>query len=337
MPLVSVIEGDGIGPEVIGAALRVLGKAVLKFGINDLELIKVEAGDNALRKYGEPIPERYWKIIASSDAIMKGPVGETAGDVVVKIRRELDLYANVRPARCLPGVECLRPEIDLVVVRENTEDVYVRAEYMAQDVAIALRVISRRASERIARVAFRLARERRKKVTIVHKANVMTVTDGLFRSTVREVGREFPDVEVDEAYVDAAVMDVVRRPSRFDVIVTTNLFGDILTDLAAYVAGGIGLAPSANIGDSKAMFEPVHGAAFDIAGKNVANPTAAILCAAWMLRWLGERLGRLNYVRAGISIEEAVIECLKERRNLTPDLGGNATTDAFVEEVLRRL
>jgi len=338
MPRVAVIEGDGIGPEVVGAALKVLAHVCTRYGIDDLELIKVPAGDNAARIYGTPLPEDSWKVICSSDAILKGPVGETAGDVVVKIRRELDLYANIRPARCLPGVDCLRPQIDLVVVRENTEDVYVRAEYLHGDVAIALRVISRRASERIARVAFSIARTRRKKVTIVHKANVMTVSDGLFRKTVREVGeREFPDVGIEEMYIDAAVMEIVRKPERFDVIVTTNLFGDILTDLAAYVSGSIGLAPSANIGDDKAMFEPVHGAAFDIAGKGIANPTAMILCTAWMLKWLGEKFNRKNYIEAGQAIERAVELTLREKTCLTPDLGGTARTEEFTNKIIEKL
>ncbi len=334
MPRIAVIEGDGIGPEVVRAALKVLGRVCTRFEIDDLEIVKTPAGDTALKIYGKPLPDDSWKIIKQCDAILKGPVGETAGDVVVKIRRELDLYANIRPAKCLPGIECLRPQIDLVVVRENTEDVYVRAEYIHDNVAIALRVISKRASERIARIAFKIARSRRKKVTIVHKANVLTISDGLFKNTVREVhDREFPDIELEEAYIDAAVMDIVRRPERFDVIVTTNLFGDILTDLAAYVSGSIGLAPSANIGDDKAMFEPVHGAAFDIAGKGIANPIAMILCISWMMKWLGERFNNEKYMKAGTAIEDAVYRLLRERRKLTPDLGGSAKTDEVAEEL----
>ena len=338
MPRVAVIEGDGIGPEVTSAAIRVLAHVCARYNIDDIELVKAPAGDTALRVYGSPLPEESWRAIRSSDAILKGPVGETAGEVVVRIRRGLDLYANIRPARCMPGIECLRPQIDLIVVRENTEDVYIRAEYLHGDVAIALRVISRRASERIARVAFTIARTRRKKVTIVHKANVMTVTDGLFRKVVREVGeREFPDVEIDEMYIDAAVMDVVRRPERFDVIVTTNLFGDILTDLAAYVSGSIGIAPSANLGDNKAMFEPVHGAAFDIAGKGIANPTAMILCTAWMLKWLGEKFNKKNYTEAGNAIERAIEKVLGEKKVLTPDLGGSATTQEFTTKIIENI
>jgi 3-isopropylmalate dehydrogenase len=334
---IAVIKGDGIGPEVVDSALRVLKAAAAKHSLA-IEFTEVEAGDTALSRYGEAMPSRYWGIIEASDAILKGPVGESAGEVVVKLRRGLDLYANIRPARVYPGVKALREGVDLVIVRENTEDVYVRAEYMiTSDVAVALRVISRRASERIARVAFELAKSRRGKVTVVHKANVLTVTDGLFRSVAREVASRYPNVKVDEMYIDSAVMDMVRRPQDFDVILTTNLYGDILSDIAAYVTGSIGLAPSANMGDSKAMFEPVHGAAFDIAGKGIANPTATILCASWMLKWWGSRVGDGKYTTAGNAIEKAVLDTLSSGAKLTPDLGGNATTVEFADEVIKRI
>jgi 3-isopropylmalate dehydrogenase len=334
---VAVIEGDGIGPEIVTATKIVLEKVLRKYGLS-IEIKYVEAGDAAVRKYGEALPESSWNIIKTCDAILKGPVGESAGEVVVKIRRGLDLYANIRPAKTFPGVKALKPGIDLVIVRENTEDVYIRAEYMLTDgVSVALRLVTKRASERIARKAFELARSRRRKVTVVHKANVLTVTDGLFKRVVYDFGKSFPDVEVDEMYIDAAVMDLVRRPERFDVIVTTNLYGDILSDLAAYVAGSIGLAASANIGDEKAMFEPIHGAAFDIAGKGIANPTAMILAAAWMLKWLGERGGGRRYVEAGEAIGKAIESVLSEGKVLTPDLGGSAKTIEFAEAVALRL
>ncbi len=334
---VAIIEGDGIGPEVVNAALHVLNKVVARYALN-IEFIKVEAGDAAVKKYGVAVPEDSWRIIKSCDVILKGPVGESAGDVVVKIRRGLDLYANIRPSKAFPGVKALNPNIDLVIVRENTEDVYVRAEYiLPNDVSIAIRVISKKASQRIARKAFEIARNRRKKVTVVHKANVLTITDGLFRSMAYEVKKEYPDVDIDEMYIDAAVMDIVRKPERFDVIVTTNLYGDILSDLAAYVSGSIGLASSANIGDEKAMFEPIHGAAFDIAGKGIANPTAMILSAAWMLKWLGEKSHSERYVEAGKSIERAVEITLAEGKKLTPDLGGNATTIEFTEAIASKI
>jgi len=334
---IAVIEGDGIGPEVTSAALLVLDRAIVRYGL-EIEITKVEAGDRALARYGSPIPEHSWRVIVNSDAILKGPVGESAGDVVVKIRRGLDLYANIRPARVYPGVRALRNNVDLVIVRENTEDVYVRAESMIYEgVAVALRVISRYASERIARVAFDLALKRRKHVTIVHKANVLTLTDGLFKASVLNIAKNYPDVSIDEMYIDAAVMDLVRRPERFDVIVTTNLYGDILSDLAAYVTGSIGLAPSANIGDRKALFEPIHGAAFDIAGKGIANPTAMIFSMAWMLKYLGEKNSDENMVRAGKAIEEATIYTLSEGKILTPDLGGNTKTEEFAKAICDRL
>lgn len=334
---VAVIEGDGIGPEVLAAARVILEKVLSKYGLS-IEVKHVEAGDVAVSKYGEALPESSWNIIKTCDAILKGPVGESAGEVVVKIRRGLDLYANIRPAKTFPGVKALKPGIDLVIVRENTEDVYIRAEYMLTDgVSVALRLVTKRASERIARKAFELARSRRRKVTVVHKANVLTVTDGLFKRVVYDVGKGFPGVEVDEMYIDAAVMDLVRRPEKFDVIVTTNLYGDILSDLAAYVTGSIGLAASANIGDEKAMFEPIHGAAFDIAGKGVANPTAMMLATAWMLKWLGERGGGRRYVEAGEAIEKAIENVLSEGKVLTPDLGGTAKTIEFTEAVALRL
>jgi 3-isopropylmalate dehydrogenase len=334
---IAVIEGDGIGPEVTSAALKVLEKISKLYSI-DIEIVKVPVGDAATKVYGTPLPDESWRIIKASDAVLKGPVGETAGEVVVRIRRGLDLYANIRPSKALPGVKALRNDIDLVIVRENTEDVYVRAEYMlTEDVAVALRVISRKASERIARVAFELASKRRKKVTIVHKANVLSVSDGLFRECVYKVWQNYRDIELNEMYIDAAVMDLVRKPSRFDVIVTTNLFGDILSDLAAYVAGSIGIAPSANIGEEKAMFEPIHGAAFDIAGKGIANPTAMILCISWMLKWLGEKHKLTYYIRAGEAVENAVVEVLKEGKKLTPDLGGDSSTNEFTEAVLSKI
>ena len=336
---IAVIEGDGIGPEVVSASLKVLERIVKRHNLYNIEVTKVEVGDRALAKFGLAVPDESWRIIQSSDAILKGPVGESAGDVVVKIRRGLDLYANIRPARTFPGVKALKSNIDLVIVRENTEDVYIRAEYMLpEDVAVALRVISRKACIRIAKKAFDIAIRRRRHVTIVHKANVLSLSDGLFRSTVYEIGKTmYPDIIVDEMYIDAAVMDLVRRPEKFDVIVTTNLYGDILSDLAAYITGSIGLAPSANIGDYKAMFEPIHGAAFDIAGKGVANPTAMILSLSWLLKWLGERGREPKMVDAGEEIENAVIAVLLKGEKLTADLEGNASTEEFTDAVIAHI
>ncbi|MEM2852076.1 MAG: isocitrate/isopropylmalate dehydrogenase family protein [Ignisphaera sp.] len=335
---IAVIEGDGIGPEIVAATLGVLEKVRRKHGLN-IKVLKAEVGDRALARYGVAVPEESWKIIKSSDAILKGPVGESAGDVVVKIRRGLDLYANIRPAKVFPGIRALKENIDMIIVRENTEDVYIRAEYMLpEDVAVALRVVSRRACKRIAKIAFEIASRRRKHVTVVHKANVLSLSDGLFRDTVYELGKTvYPNIVIDEMYIDAAVMDLVRRPEKFDVIVTTNLYGDILSDLAAYITGSIGLAASANIGEDKAMFEPIHGAAFDIAGKGIANPTAMILSLSWLLKWLGEQKTDHEMVMAGEEIENAVVVTLSKGDKLTPDLGGNATTYEFAEAVISRI
>lgn len=330
--VVAVINGDGIGPEVVNATLNVLNVISEKFSL-DFEFVNVEAGDSAMEKYGSPLSSEGLEVLSKSHAILKGPVGESAGEVVTKIRRGLDLFANVRPAKSLPNVSSLKPNVDMIIIRENTEDVYVRAEYKFNDVAVALRIISLRASERIAKVAFDYASKRRRLVSIVHKANVLQVTDGLFRDVAKSIGKSYPNVSVEELYIDTAVMDVVRRPEHFDVILTTNLYGDILSDIAAYVAGGLGLAPSANVGVDRAMFEPVHGAAFDIAGKNLANPIAMIRSAAWMLKWLGERYNDQNAIKGGNLIERVIEDAL--RLNIkTVDLGGSLGTKEFTAKIL---
>jgi 3-isopropylmalate dehydrogenase (EC 1.1.1.85) len=310
---VLVIPGDGIGPEVVDAALEVVYAAARRFGV-DLEVKVAEAGDVALRKYGVAMPPETLKLADAADVIFKGPIGESAYDVTSLIRMRYTLYANIRPVKNLPGVPAIR-EIDCVFVRENVEDVYVGAEYKVGDVAIALKVITGQGTRRVAHVARRYAEMRRRKVTVVHKANVLRVVDGFFRDVALE---ELRGLEVDQMYVDAAAMELVRNPARFDVVLTTNQYGDILTDLAAQVAGGIGLAPSGNIGDSKAMFEPVHGAAFDIAGKGVANPVATILSAAMMFEWIG-RPDAAAAIRG--AVEKAIENGVK-----TPDIGGKSTT-----------
>jgi len=328
-PRVLLIPGDGIGPEVAEAALRVLEAACRCCGAC-VEIRRGEAGDTAARRHGEPLPEETLRLVEWADAILKAPVGETAYDVVVKLRRMLDLYANIRPAKCLPGVVCRAPGIDLVIVRENVEGIYIGVEYSNGETAVALKAVSRRNTERLARLAARIAKERSGRVTIVHKANVLRLTDGLFRSVAAETLRA-EGVKVDEVYVDAAAALLVRSPARFDVMLTMNQYGDILSDLAGELAGGLGLAPSANIGGVKALFEPVHGAAWDIAGKGVANPTAMILSAAMMLDWLG-------YREASRRIEEALTHVLAAGVK-TPDLGGSVSTMSYAariaEEVCR--
>jgi len=326
MRKVLVIPGDGIGPEITEATLTVLEAVKSKYGVN-IEFIKALAGDEAYRKLGKPLPDETLKLVTKVDAILKGPVGETAYDVVVKLRMMLNLYANIRPAKSFRGISAIR-EADLVIVRENVEGVYVGAEYRVGNVAFALKVITSEGSRRVAEVAAKIAKNRRNKVTIVHKANVLRITDGLFRDEARKV-LEKHGVEIDEMYVDAAAMELVRNPRRFDVVLTMNQYGDILSDLAAQVVGGLGLAPSANIGSSKALFEPVHGAAWDIAGKGVANPTAMILSAAMMLEWLGyANIAK----RIWYAIEETFASDIK-----TPDIGGKYSTMEFAKAVASRV
>jgi len=334
---IALIRGDGIGPELTEATLRVLEAAQGRFGL-DLDLVEVEAGDRCLKERGVALPEETVEAIRASGACLKGPVGETAADVIVRLRVMFDLYANIRPAKAYPGVPCLRPDIDLVIVRENTEDVYRGLEFTLDDTAICLRVITRGGSERIARRAFELARrrDRGRRVTAVHKANVMRVTDGLFARACREVAQQYPDVAFDEQYVDAAAMRLIKEPERFDVLVTPNMFGDILSDEAAQLVGGLGMAPGANIGDEFALFEPVHGAAPTRVGKHTANPCSMILAAKMMLDWLGERHGDRVCLAAAEAVERGVAETL--RKGVTvPDFGGKATTLGMAEAIAREV
>ncbi len=324
MVRVLVLPGDGVGPEVVDAAVKVLKAASEKFGV-PIELKYGDAGDAAQARHGVAVPEETWRLAEWADAILKGPVGETAKDVIVAMRLRYDLYANIRPAKSFSGVPHVA-EIDCVIVRENTEDLYIGAEFRHGEWAVALKYVSRDKSRRIARTARKIAESRRRKVTIVHKSNVLPVTDGLFRD---EAKAELAGLEVEEMYVDAAAMEFVRRPLRFDVVLTMNLYGDILSDLAAQVAGSLGMAPSANIGDRKALFEPVHGAAFDIAGKGIANPMGTILSTAMLFDWIG-RADVGNAVRN--AVEAAVAEGVT-----TPDIGGRSTTIEVGEHIARRL
>ena len=242
-----------------------------------------------MKNSGHALPDDVIKSIKNSDVCLKAPVGESAKDVIVYLRRMLDLYANIRPAKSYPNMPSLRDDVDLVIVRENTEDLYTGEEFEVEGAAVAMRIISEKASRRIAEYAFTTAKQRniQKKVTCVHKSNVMKKTDGLFSSVCSNVAKNFPDIKLEQMYVDACSMNLIRQPQLFDVIVTTNLFGDILSDESAQVVGGLGMAPAANIGDDFALFEPVHGAAFDIAGKQIANPSSFILSVKMMLDWLG--------------------------------------------------
>ncbi|MDK2876080.1 MAG: 3-isopropylmalate dehydrogenase [Archaeoglobaceae archaeon] len=322
---IAVVPGDGIGKEVMNAAILILEE----LGLN-LEYEFYEAGDEALKKYGKALPDETLDACRKSPVVLFGAAGESAADVIVRLRQELDTYANVRPAKALKGIKCLYPGLDIVVVRENTECLYKGFEFELEDSAVAMRVITKKASERIARFAFELAkREGRKKVTALHKANVMRKTCGIFRDACRNVAREYTGIEFNEYYIDAACMYLVMDPYRFDVIVTTNMFGDIVSDLTAGLVGGLGIAPSANIGEKHAIFEPVHGAAFDIAGKGIANPTAMILTACMMLQHLG-------FVKEAENVRRALEETIESGKT-TPDLGGNLKTMDFAKEVAKRL
>jgi 3-isopropylmalate dehydrogenase len=336
---IALIPGDGIGPELTEATLKILDAVQQKFDLS-LDITKVEAGDKCLEKTGVALPEDTVDVIKSSHACMKGPVGETAADVVVKLRIMFDLYANIRPIKAYPSIPSLRPNIDMIFVRENTEDVYRGIEFALEDTAICIRVITRKGSERIAHKAFQVARRRNKKklVTAIHKANVMRISDGLFAQVSREVAKLNPDITFNELYVDAASMRLIKEPQKFDVFLTTNMFGDILSDEAAQLIGGLGMAPGANIGDDFAMFEPIHGSAPTRVGKHTSNPCSMILASRMMLDWLGEKYDDQECFHAAQSIEDAVTETLRKKITI-PDFGGNATTlgmaDAMAEEILK--
>ncbi|MEM0217520.1 MAG: isocitrate/isopropylmalate dehydrogenase family protein [Candidatus Nezhaarchaeales archaeon] len=326
---IAVIRGDGIGPEVVDATIEVLH--TLQDFVKGLSLSFdfVEAGDQCLKSRGIALPEETVETIMKAHATLKGPVGESAADVIVKLRMMLDLYANIRPFKSYPGIPSIRGGVDFVIVRENTEDLYKRYEFMLDEgsTAVALRVITRKCCERIAKKAFEIALKRsRKLVTIVHKSNVMSLTCGLFAKVCKEVAEKYPEVSYEEMYVDACAYNMVIRPERFSVIVTTNMFGDILSDEAAAVTGSLGIAPGANIGDRYAIFEPIHGAAPDIAGRGIANPCATMLSAKMMLEWLGE-------LKAAEILERAIVMVLADGRRLTPDLGGRASTKDFTKAV----
>jgi isocitrate dehydrogenase (NAD+) len=326
-----LIPGDGIGPEVTAAARRILEAAGL-----DIKWQTCHAGQSALDSLGTPLPTETLDAVRAADATLKGPTATPSGtgfrSVNVELRQRLQLYANYRPARSLPGVPSRYEDVDLIVVRENTEGLYSGLEHeVIPGVVESLRVVTEPASERIARFAFETARRQgRKRVTCVHKANILKLSDGLFLRTCRRVAECFPDIAFDDSIIDAAAMKLVLDPRSFDVMVMENLFGDILSDLTAGLVGGLGLAPSANVGHNVAVFEAVHGSAPDIAGRGLANPTAFILSAVLMLRYLNE-------TPAADRIESAIRTVFTRGQTRTRDLGGAATTDQFVDAVLAEL
>jgi isocitrate dehydrogenase (NAD+) len=330
---IAVIRGDGIGPEIMDASLGVLDAMELGF-----EYEFVEAGLSALEKTGELLPAATLEAIARHRIAFKGPlttpVGEGFTSINVALRKQFDLYANVRPATSFPGTKARYTDIDLITVRENTEGAYIgEGQSVSADgeTALLMQKITRKGSERIVRHAFELARRLgRKKVTIVHKANILKSTSGLFLKVAREVAQQYPDIPCNEMIVDNTCMQLVMRPEQFDVIVTTNLFGDIVSDLCAGLVGGLGLAPGANIGEHAAIFEAVHGSAPDIAGRNIANPCALLLAAGQMLDHLG-RVEQANRLR------QAIRDTLTAKDGVTPDVGGTGTTQSFAKAVAARV
>ncbi|MGB1378589.1 MAG: isocitrate/isopropylmalate dehydrogenase family protein [Nitrosopumilus sp.] len=334
---ISLITGDGIGPELSESAISVLNTIQEKYGI-EFEISKLIAGDKALEQTGKALPDDVVETIKNSDVCLKAPVGESAADVIVVLRRMLDLYANIRPSKSYPHMPALRDDIDMVIVRENTEDLYTGKEFSLGDSAVALRIISEDASKRIAKYAFETAKQRNsmKKVTCVHKSNVMRVTDGLFAKACIEVSKDYPGIEFEEMYVDACAMNLIRQPEKFDVVVTTNLFGDILSDESSQVVGGLGMAPAANLGDNFALFEPVHGAAFDIAGQNIANPSSFLLSIKMMLDWLGAKHNDQKCFEMATKLESTIFDLVKSGIK-TKDIGGDKTTSEFTKQITDNL
>ncbi len=321
---IAVVPGDGIGGEVTPAAVEVLEALDIGFSF-----VERDAGDHVLESRGTALPEETREAVEAADATLFGAAGETAADVIIPLRRAVESYANVRPARAYPGVDALKPETDLVFVRENTEDVYAGIESEITDgVTTCTRVITEDASRRIAEFGFDYAEERGYDVTVAHKSNVMRVTDGLFLDTAREVAEE-RGADHDEALMDALAMHLVQRPEDYGVVVCPNLAGDMLSDLAAGLVGGLGLLPSANVGSENGVFEPVHGSAPDIAGQGIANPSAMVLSAALMLDHLG-------HGSEADRVREAVEGVLADGPR-TPDLGGDASTEDVTSAVVERL
>lgn len=328
---VTLVPGDGIGPEVAFAAKRVVDE----LGLNiDWEIMNAGAG--VYEKTGTFIPDELLDSISKNKIVLKGPITTPVGkgfrSINVTLRQKYKTYANVRPVKTISGLKTPFQNVDLVVVRENTEGLYSGIEHKITDgVTEAIKVITKEASTKIVDFAFRYAKENnRKKVTAVHKANIMKITDGLFLECAKEVSKNYPEIEYEEKIVDNMCMQLVMYPEKYDVLVLPNLYGDIMSDLASGLIGGLGLTPGANIGDGIGIFEAVHGSAPDIAGKNMANPTACILSAAMMLDYIGEKEGAQR-------IRKGVYEVIKDGKFITKDLGGNATTEEMTLEICKKL
>ena len=353
-PRIVVLAGDGIGPEIVSASCRVM-EAALRRANAAIELVHKPIGLAALQRQGRTIPDETQAALAAADGVLLGPLTTHIYDIFdpntpnpsAYLRKHFDLYANVRPALSRAGVPSVATNVDLVVMRENTEGFYADRNLLDgngelrpdADTVLSVRVITRKACLRIARSGFELARARKSKrrVSLVHKANVLRRSDGLFLDCCREIARDYPEIAVDDFHVDAAAMHLILKPQHFDVIVTTNMYGDILSDEAAGLVGGLGLAAGLNAGERLAMAQAVHGSAPDIAGKGIANPSAEILSAAMLLGWLAERRGDPALGRAGEAMQAAVDATLARGKMLTPDLGGKATTERFAEAVMETL
>lgn len=346
-----MLEGDGIGAEIVPATRRVVDAAVAAAGGPAIDWVELPVGATAIDSHGTPLPSETLDALDELDSWILGPhdsasYPERFRGVLTpggRIRKHFDLYANIRPACSLPGARAVSPNMDLVIVRENTEGFYAdrnmavgSGEFMpTPDVALAVGLVTRRACERIAHTAFDLASRRRKRVTIVHKANVLAHTTGLFRDVCREVGRLYPSVTVDDEHVDAMAALLVRRGAEFDVVVTENMFGDILSDLAAELSGSLGTAASINASRTKAMAQAAHGAAPGIAGRDVANPIALMLSAAMLLDRLGARVD--TYFSAAAHAVETAVRATVAAGTATVDLGGTATTSEFTDAVAGRI
>lgn len=328
---IALIPGDGIGPEVAQAAAEIVTAA----GV-DVQWVELEAGAEVAIKYGTPLPDHAVNEIRRLGVALKGPIGTPIGkgfsSANVALRKALDLYAAVRPSRSLRGIKTRYENVDLVVLRENTEDLYSGIEHLVQPgIAESIKIVTEKACLRISRYAFELARrEGRPKVTAVHKANIMKISDGLFLECSRRVAKNFSEIEYEELIVDNVCMQLVSDPTRYSVLLMGNLYGDIVSDLCAGMVGGLGVVPGANIGDTAAVFEAVHGSAPDIAGKGVANPTAIIFSACQMLDYLHED-------EAAKSIRHAVDEVLVEKKSVTRDLGGSAGTREYTDAIIEKL
>jgi isocitrate dehydrogenase (NAD+) len=346
---VTLISGDGIGPEVVGAA-----RVIVEASGAAVQFEEVVAGMRAEQQSGTPLPPAVFDSIRRNRIALKGPTQTPFGgnyrvpvegrgadgnvekrvhpSVTIALRKELGLFVNVRPIKSYPGVESRYANVDLVIFRENTEDLYTGDERMVDaDTAVAIKTITRAATERVARFAYEYCRRQsRRRLTIGHKANVLKMTDGLFLKTAQELAHLYPEIQTDARVVDALCMELVVKPESFDALLLPNLYGDIVSDLCAGLVGGLGVAPGANIGPECAMFEAVHGSAPDIAGKDVANPMAMVLSAVLMLRYIGE-------AKAADRIERALAEVLREKRAVTRDLGGTSGTRAMAEAIVNEL